>query len=123
MSTVSAAQTPRTPQSAHETTASAGDEHDEGDHHRQGEVRAVARADQDPVEREHGAVERLHQCEQRPEQSALREHLGVRCEDSRDHVAERRERRARTPAPTATESPIIRTLAANAASGRVAPSS
>ena len=54
--------------------------------------RAVARPDQDPVEREHRAVERLHEREDRPQQRALLEHLGVGREAARNNVGEGQER-------------------------------
>ena len=91
ISTPIAAHTPRTPQSL----ARRGDQHggagDEGDDHRGGDVRAVARADQDPVEGEDGAVQRLHEREDGPEERALREDGRVVGEDARKDVGERQE--------------------------------
>ena len=72
MSTASAAQTPRTPQSARDGDGEHARTRDERRRHRQRQVAAVARPDQDPVEREHRSVERLHQREDRPQQRALR---------------------------------------------------
>ena len=74
MRTTSAAQTPTMPQSngerrertaAHATNATTIDHIEE---------RPVAGADQDPVEREDGAVQRLHQREERPERLRPLEH-------------------------------------------------
>ena len=74
ISTRSAAHTPRMPQSASSVTRSTRRATDEGHEHRQREKRPVARADEDPVEREDGAVQRLHEREDRPQERGLVEH-------------------------------------------------
>ena len=50
---------------------------EERDDHRQREERPVARADEDPVEREDGSVQRLHEREERPQERRLVEHRRV----------------------------------------------
>ena len=97
MSRTSAAQTPRTPQPAQATTASVAAHTEERGRHRQRQVAPVARADQDPVDREDDPVERLHQREERPQQRALGEHGGVGGEGLRDHAGEDQQDDARTP--------------------------
>ena len=105
-----AAQTPRTPPVGPDDDGEAGGAHRKGDRHRQGEIATVAGADQDAVDGEDDAVERLHQREQRPQQRALVEHLGIRRERAGDHAGEAR-RTTLKAAPTMTESQIMRTLA------------
>ena len=52
-----------------------GRAHAEGGDHRAGQERPVARADEDPVEREDRAVQRLHEREQRPQERDLVERV------------------------------------------------
>ena len=58
----------------------------------------VAGADQDPVEREHRAVQRLHQREDRPQVVGLLEHRRVSREDPRNQVREREHQRRKAEA-------------------------
>ena len=64
-----AAQTPTTPQSKASAAARRRADGESRDH-RPGEERPVAGADQDPVEREDGTVQRLHQREEDPDRPA-----------------------------------------------------
>ena len=83
---------------------------DERTDHRHREERPVARADEDPVEREDGPRQRLHQGEERPEQRSLVEDGAVAGEDPRQDVRER-EHREREAGAGATESQIMRSPA------------
>ena len=88
MRTRSAAQTPRIPQSASSAASEHGGARDERGDHRHREERPVARADQDPVEREHRSVQRLHEREDRPQERRLVEHGRVARERARQHAGE-----------------------------------
>ena len=94
-----AAQTPTIPQSnssaASETTARGR----ECAHHRPHQEAAVAGADQDPVEREDGPVQRLHQHEQGPDRLHPLDHRLVARERVRQDALEREHHRRRRRSP------------------------
>ena len=91
MRTSSAAQTPVTPQSSCEGERRKDDEDGARGEHRPHEIARVSGADEDPVEREDGAAERLHHDEERPEERGLVEYGLVVGERGREGVGERRE--------------------------------
>ena len=62
------------------------DEQAAGREHRPHQVARVARADEDPVEREDCGTERLHHCEERPEECGLVEDVRIPRERARDRV-------------------------------------
>ena len=87
-STVSAAQTPVPPQSSASVRPSTAPVAAKATAIESARYGPVAGADEDAVEREHGAAERLHQREQPPEPVRLREHRGVGGERPRQQVDE-----------------------------------
>ncbi len=112
MRTSSAAQTPTTPQPSARASAASDDEDGARGEHRPHEIARVAGADEDPVEREDGAAERLHRDEERPEERGLVEDVRVVVNAARQGVGERREDQRRRRAPIATDQPIMRSAAA-----------
>ena len=92
MSTTSAAQAPAIPQPCLEREQSDGRARRERGEHRPHQVAAVARADQDAVQRKDGPVQRLHQGEQRPQGGSLVECRRIAREDARHDVGEQQHR-------------------------------
>ena len=122
MRTTSAAHTPRIPQSCSSAASEDGGAGDERADHRKREERPVARADEDPVERE-----------DRPASGCMSAKSGHRSAVSSSTAPSPVKIRGSTPAsasiatantpPTATESQIMRAPASYARSARAAPSS
>ena len=83
ISTTSAAQTPRIPQSPARAASSTAAQAQNA-----ATIARVAGADQDAVEREDRAVERLHECEERPQERGLVEDRVVAGERLREHSGE-----------------------------------
>ena len=92
MRTTSAAHTPRIPHSCLERDQQHRRADEERPDHREREERPVARADEDPVEREDGPRQRLHEREERPQERRLVEHRAIAREDPRQDAGEREHR-------------------------------
>ena len=116
ISATSPHQTPTMPQSLCSVSSTIGHVDGRCGQHSPHQEARVAGADQDAVEREHRAVERHHQREQRPDLLRLGDHRRVVGEQ----LAGRRRRARAGPAPNsapiATDQPIIRIAAARAPS-------
>ena len=117
----SEAQTPTIPQSNASAARQPDGAHGERRHHRPHQEAAVAGADQDPVEREDGAVQRLHQREEDPDLLRPLDDELVTRERVRQDALQSASMTAPKTTPAETESQIIRTLASHARSVSPAP--